>query len=199
MVEARLLPDRGRGVVALAPVRKGAEAFSELPYAAVQTLSSRDRAPACCHCMAPLGLAAAVAAAVSADARRARAAALAAALAAADGLPSLGAAHAEPPPAMLPCPHGCGEAFCGEACRDAACGGWHGLLCDGRVASESHPLSEFRRHAGATCETFLLAARCVATALAAAVAAGGTPEAAHAAAEPLRVRAREPAGSSQLR
>jgi hypothetical protein len=192
-------PGRGRGVFVTLQARKGADAFTETPYAAAQTLASRERAPACTHCLCPLGpLAAhATAATHAGDPRRVRAAALGAALAGASAdagaaplpgqLPPL-SGHAAPPRTAVPCPHACGEVFCSAACRDAAWRGWHHLLCDGQVAGDAHPLKEFRKHAASTHEIFLLGARALATALAAAQAAGGTPEAAQRAAQPLQAR-----------
>jgi hypothetical protein len=200
-VEVRDTGTRGRGVFVTLPAGKGADAFCEPPYACVQTLASAERAPACAHCLCPLGpLTAHAAAAMHAgDARRARAAALSAALfasgAASGGggatgtLPAL-SGHAQPQPCAVPCPSACGDVFCGAACRDAACAGWHGLLCDGACEGDAHPLREFRRHAAATSEIFLLGARTLATALAAALAAGGTRDAVNAATAPLRVRGR---------
>ena len=193
-VELRLRDGRAC-VTAQQPLHKGEEAFREAPYAAVQSLASC--APACAQCMQPLGLLAAHAAAHAAwaapgGARRRRAAALAAALApptsAGPALPALGD-HAPPPCEPRRCSaRGCSEAFCGEACLAAARAGWHGLLCTGGC-DDAHPLHEFRRHAADNNERFLLAARCVATALAAARSAGGTRAAVDAAAAPLQVRA----------
>ncbi len=54
----------GMGVFADGGARKGEVCFTEVPFAVVQTLASRCRAPACAHCLSPLGpLAAAVVAA----------------------------------------------------------------------------------------------------------------------------------------
>jgi hypothetical protein len=209
-VEVRDTGTRGRGVFVTLPARKGADAFCEAPYACVQTLASAERAPACAHCLVPLGPLTAHAAAAMhvGDARRARAAALNAALFAAGAassgsgatgvLPPL-SGHAQPQPCAVPCPSACGDVFCGAACRDAAVAGWHGLLCDGACEGEAHPLREFRRHAAATNEIFLLGARMLATAIAAALAAGGSREAVNAATEPLRVRVRACGAACALR
>ena len=96
--------------------------------------------------------------------------------------------HEPPAASSAACQLGCGAQFCAPGCADAA--GWHALLCTGQLAGGAHPLAEFARHAERTSESFLLAARALATALAAARAAGGTPAAVASAVATLQARCR---------
>lgn len=198
-LQLRERPDGGSTLVACDAVPRGQALFAETPYAAVQSAASRRDAPACAHCIRPLGLlaGAAFAAAAQDDAAAKgsrRRAALAAALAPAPAgdlgplaLPAL-SGYTPPASEAVACgAAGCADLFCSAPCRQRALAGWHGLLCCGSSAS----MAQFRRHAARTRDfSFALAARCLATALVTARDAGGARADVKAAATTLLVRAR---------
>jgi hypothetical protein len=55
VVECRVIPGKGRALVATAAITKGAVFLSEKPVAAVQAVANRARFMACAHCLAPAG------------------------------------------------------------------------------------------------------------------------------------------------
>ncbi len=183
-VQARPCEDtRKRGLFTPSgrPLPKGAVVFAEEPWALTQTLASRERVPACTHCLRPLGP-------LTLHVRAQTAGGLKQPLASLPPLPELPTPAGPEAPLSLGCPHGCDACFCSVRCRDAAVTGWHDLLCTGRCIGDAHPLKEFARHAAQTNELFLLGGRALCGALAEARAAGGTSEAVQAATDKLQAR-----------
>eukprot|EP00873_Tetraselmis_striata_P025291 jgi/Tetstr1/445555/TSEL_033328.t1 len=67
--------------------------------------------------------------------------------------------------AVIPCPAGCGEVYCSQACLEADSSNGHALLCTGPIDDADHPLVRFKGHACETNDIFLLAGRALARAI----------------------------------
>ncbi|XP_026193934.1 uncharacterized protein LOC34619052 [Cyclospora cayetanensis] len=169
--------NRGLGFVALRSLPEGFMVYEEAPLLSLQHTVNKCLVKACCCCGEPLGgplfQLSHFFSASPESAQHLKAL-------------NINVDHLMPehqPQEIVPCPGGCGEAFCSSGClqRDTV----HQQLCVGPL-DEGAPLVAFKRFAIEHCENLLLVAAAIAAAAtAAASVVGGSGEATTAAAKQL--------------
>lgn len=149
--------EQGWGLHATRAFRKGEEMWREWPIVFAQQHTSKAVLPACLACGAFAGSFRDMLTFVLKRANKSLA-----------QFPDLTASGLlESPefqrPAAVPCPHGCGEVFCSEACRDAQLErGHHRVICAELPADRRKRWVKFCEHARLQHESFILAAYAVA-------------------------------------
>jgi hypothetical protein len=127
--------ERGRCLVAACTIPKGRLIFCERPLVALQSLG--NPVLVCHHCRAFVG---GPQTALHLVATRHR---------------------STTTTEMIPCRYECGQVYCSAACEQDFWQDRHQYLCTGRIQEEDavhHPLVEYKQHAVATNEIFLLVA-----------------------------------------
>ncbi|CDI82440.1 histone-lysine N-methyltransferase, putative [Eimeria acervulina] len=160
--------DRGLGFVALRDLPAGFVVYEDFPLLSLQHSVNKCLVKACCRCRAPLGDAVFQLlhffSAVPESYRRMQS------LLSINRDWLLRLQQEQQQQEVVPCPAGCGEAFCSVRCLDSDA--IHRQLCVGRLSEEA-PLVAFKRFALEHCENLLLAAAAIVSAAAAAAAQPG--------------------------
>ncbi|CDJ52135.1 histone-lysine N-methyltransferase, putative [Eimeria brunetti] len=168
--------DRGLGFVALRDLPAGFVVYEELPLLSLQHSVNKCLVKACCCCRAPLGDAVFQLlhffSAVPESYRHLQSLNINKDLLLQLQQQQQGEQHLHE---VIPCPAGCGEAFCSVRCveNDVV----HRQLCVGHLCEEA-PLVTFKRFAVEHCENLLLVAAAIVSAAAAAAAAAASAAAA---------------------
>jgi len=176
--ELRLVPSKGYGLFATAPLTQNVTCHSEEPLFAMQHTGNRRVVGACARCSGVIGSLETQLQVIFSEARFAP---LLASLG--EAVPAWQTELTAGWPqatgscgtrgAAIRCAHGCGEVYCSEECRDAHWAHSHNLLCVGTIDQEDHPLIRFKYHAIEHADTLLLAAQAFAHLINRAKAAGG--------------------------